>query len=249
MEKCWAKKLGNCVDSISREHIISRGLFESEKIKVKGLPWCKKQEKEIGLSSLTSKMLCKKHNNQLSQVDEEGARAFSTFRKMMRITKVRRKIKMKNPNLLEYYIDGKLFERWFLKTLINICYNTEYPIGSDSDQLGYPSKRLVEIAFGEKEFSGNSGLYFVIKEGHIIDSGDFVYFAPLYYGEKYICGGMFKFMGFRILLFLEKEGLSDRLPRIKFGDENWGNAKLNFRLETINETLNGKPSQRVHIQW
>src|SRR4051794_31716079 len=79
---CWAACLGNCADKPSREHIVSRGLFIGDTVRVEGFHWCKTGPREVGLASLTAKILCKKHNSDLSEVDTGGAEAFNIFRQL-----------------------------------------------------------------------------------------------------------------------------------------------------------------------
>ena len=129
MAECWASGLGSCSDKISREHIVSESLFTNDIVRVEGFSWCKDKEKEIGLRSLTAKILCKKHNAALSPVDIGGASAFEAFRNMTKIGNVRKKVQPQIWDVIQYSIDGILLERWFLKTLINISFGGEYPIG------------------------------------------------------------------------------------------------------------------------
>src|SRR5688572_31620559 len=82
MQSCWATHLGDCSRKITREHLVSKSLFLNEAIEVYGFPWLNGKKRVIGLSSLVSKNLCKKHNNDLSDVDTAGVQAFDAFRKM-----------------------------------------------------------------------------------------------------------------------------------------------------------------------
>jgi hypothetical protein len=78
---------------MSREHLVSQSIFPGGNIRVQGFPWCLGKVKEIAISGLTAKILCERHNNDLSPVDEAGVRAFSTFREMRRLVNVREKMK------------------------------------------------------------------------------------------------------------------------------------------------------------
>ena|SRR5215813_8604951 len=75
MSQCWAECLGDCSERISKEHTLAEGLFLDKMIRVKGLPWCKDDFKEISKANLTRKVLCTYHNNRLSKVDEGGIAA------------------------------------------------------------------------------------------------------------------------------------------------------------------------------
>src|SRR5215472_15242717 len=62
-------------------------------VMVEGFPWCKGQVVKIGLSGLTSKILCEKHNNDLSDIDTAGIRGFEALGEMRRLANVREKLK------------------------------------------------------------------------------------------------------------------------------------------------------------
>ena len=249
MKSCWAACLDGCSGKISREHIVSRSLFEGEAVKVFGFPWCKDEEKEISLPSLTAKILCVKHNNNLSEVDTAGADAFAVFREMTRLSNVREKMKPHRWRVVRYSINGLLLERWFLKTLINISLNSKYPIGKLAIDAGQPSDILVKIAFGCHAFTGRSGLYSAVHVGQKVDSSDKVGFAPLIKENNYIDGGLFSFRGFRFLLFLDAEGPPERLTGIGFPGDDWSNSQLNYHNKKINFTLGKYLSQVVEITW
>jgi hypothetical protein len=249
MEKCWASELGDCDNKLSREHIVSQGLFINDKIRVQGFAWCKNEPKEIGLSSLTSKILCRHHNSALSPVDSGGAKAFEAFRESQRLSNVRDKMKSRMWKVKRYKIDGLLLERWFLKTLINSSYGCEYPIGASHSKQGKPSSELVKIAFGKESFKGRAGLYTIARVGQKINSKDTLAFAPLNKVNKYVGGGLFAFRGFLFLLFLLPEGPPIPLTDIYFEDENLGSSQLNFHNLQINMEQGKYLSQVIEFIW
>jgi hypothetical protein len=246
---CWADLLHNCSTEASKEHIVSKGLFVGNIVNVKGFAWCKNNAKEVGLSSLTSKILCRKHNNDLSIVDSSGSQAFNVFRQLKLISNKRAKMLPKTWGVIEYEINGKLLERWLLKTLINISLNSGYPIGPASKYPGRPELSLVEISFGLRNFSGKSGLYFVVHTGQMVYSDDTIIFSPLIKENKYIAGGLFSFRGFKLLLSLENEGPPQRLTGLGLGKEDWSHSQLNYHNKRIDELQDKIPSQVVHIIW
>ena len=69
MRACWAESLGGCSDKISGEHIITDGVFLTDTVSVRGLPWCP-DFKTIGLASLVKNVLCVRHNSELSTADQ-----------------------------------------------------------------------------------------------------------------------------------------------------------------------------------
>jgi hypothetical protein len=111
--ECWASALGDCAGGISREHVVSDGIFDSEAITAYGLSWCKDHPVQISLSSAVSKILCRRHNERLSTFDAEAAR-LSHFL---------------SANVLDdpmgdaqITLRGDLLEKWALKTFINLGY-------------------------------------------------------------------------------------------------------------------------------
>lgn len=127
MNECWAACLEDCSDKISREHIISASLFPADKIMVQGLSFCKDEPKEIGLSSLTKKILCTKHNSDLSEIDAAAGVAMNMLREATRLMNIRVERNIRRPTVKRFHIDGVTLERWFLKTFINIAYKQAYP--------------------------------------------------------------------------------------------------------------------------
>ncbi len=249
MSACWASCLGNCADKITREHLVSRGLFLEDEMTVEGFPWCKGKQVKIGLASLTAKILCRQHNSNLSEVDVAGANAFGAFREAQRLANIREKKPKYRWSIVRVTINGRGFERWCLKTLINLSFNGNRPIGRDSVDAGKPSDRLVRIAFGLESFAEKAGLYFVARVGMNIQSEDRVRFAPLINktGDK-IEGGLFSIRGQRLLLFLEAEG-PPRLRGVSIDGEDLGNAQVNYHIQNI-RVMNGKYlSQELKFAW
>ena len=207
MSVCWASSLGGCSE-ISREHLVSKSLFINEQVTVQGFKWCKDTPKEVGLANLTAKILCRKHNTELSPIDDAGAAAFDALRQSTRLANMRAKVRTTYWHVETFRINGPGLERWFLKTLINVAFGHEYRIGRDSTAPGEPSPALVEIAFGKRNFEGRAGLYQVVHVGEQIQSSDTFKFTPLIKDGHHIDGCLFAFRGFRFFLFLGPEGLT-----------------------------------------
>jgi hypothetical protein len=249
MTECWASKLGLCDEKTSREHLVSEGLFVDPIVRVEGFSWCRGNPKEIGLNSLTAKILCKKHNEALSPVDEVGIAAFGAFREMRRVANEREKMRPRVWHVIHHSIDGLMLERWFLKTLINLSLNGDYPIGGMCSK-GSPTENLVKIAFGITPFPGRAGLYSVVHIGGNIYSSDTIEFTPLINKENvFIVGGLFSFRGFKFLLFLLPEGPPEQLIGIRVGGEDWGQSQLNYHNRQFKEILGTHLSQIVNCKW
>lgn len=249
VETCWAASLGNCSDKLSREHLITESLFSGDSVRVQGFPWCKDHPIEIGISGLAAKILCVRHNSSLSPVDEAGAQAFSVLREMCRLSNVRERMKARYWNVVRYRINGPVLERWFLKTLINLCCDRDYPIGRRSTIVGRPTEQLARIAFGLEPFEHRAGLYFVVRAGMRVDSTETVSFAPLIKHGAHIEGGLFAFRGLLLLLFLEPEGPPVPLNGVCINGEDLGHAQFNFHNQEITVNTGKYRSQVLTIDW
>jgi hypothetical protein len=212
-KKCWASCLGGCSDKISREHTITQAMFLDKEIEVSGMPWCV-EPKKVGLANLTSKVFCVAHNSALSPVDEEAVKFAEALRESFRLLQVRIDQKSKHWTFIKFPIDGPRMERWFLKTLINATYQTDSPIEDNS---------LVEIAFCRKRFEPNAGLYGVydpLEKRQLFDGISVHAFTV----RGRVVGATFSFLGFRLLLYLDKRGPG--LPFMEIGKEGGGISEI-----------------------
>jgi hypothetical protein len=139
---CWAACLGDCSEDFSQEHVLSRSTFAGPEISVQGFPFQAGEVLTLHKNQFSTNTLCRYHNNNLSSVDQAGTNAFNVFLNAASDTP-----RPKNT------IRGDTFERWLLKTAINIelLANFKTPIPSE----------LVEIAFGHRPFPASSGLFFM----------------------------------------------------------------------------------------
>jgi hypothetical protein len=198
---CWAASLGDCDGKISREHLVSQALFPSGKITVQGLHWCKDEPKTVGLASLTGKILCRRHNSELSELDTAVQRTFEAFEEAMRLFEVRSKLRSRHWTVKRFNVNGALLERWFLKTLINLSYESRWIIGEGKHLVGCPNEELVKIAFGRAAFQEKAGLYTAAHTGEQITLRPGLRFTPMTVDSN-LLAGMFSLCGYRFFLNL-----------------------------------------------
>jgi hypothetical protein len=185
MPFCWASCLGDCSADHSREHILTKSTIPGPQISVEGFPFQRGQTITLHKNQFSSNILCRYPNNNLSSVDQAGTAAFEAFKNAV----------SDNPRK-KNKIRGELFERWLLKTFINIellaNFSTHIPL------------ELVEIAFGRRPFFPNSGLFCVVNEKSRVVPEDRISFIRLHDPSKNdaVPGGMFIFGGFHLLLAL-----------------------------------------------
>ena len=119
-KKCYLSVTKGCSNNISREHCISESLLNSlskdkKTIDLCGLSWLPKKElRAIGKSRLVSKVLCAKHNSELSGLDL-GIYEFADA-----IENINQIINKKNQSPLSYILNGEILERWILKTMVGL---------------------------------------------------------------------------------------------------------------------------------
>jgi hypothetical protein len=136
--------------------VISKSQFDRT-VTISGFSWCL-EPITIGINSFTARILCRDHNTALSPVDDE-ARAFRDAISDREFRQKMRRSGLVMPKLKIVSVDGLLVERWFLKTLINIicCEGDVRPVGIfDGDDV---RGELVEIAFGQRQFEPDQGLF------------------------------------------------------------------------------------------
>ena len=155
ISSCWASILGDCTGKISREHLISASLFpEKGEISVSGFPWCKGETKKISVKNCTSKILCSKHNSLLSPLDSSAGSAFSVLKKCISLSNERQTFHPPKFKVRVFTINGLFLERWFLKTLINLCRENGIHLQKENKIIGVPTEHYVRVSFGKEKFRG-----------------------------------------------------------------------------------------------
>jgi hypothetical protein len=201
MRTCWANSLGGCSTKLTKEHSVTRSLFGSEEIFVQGFPWCLDKPKKVGISSAAKRHLCKTHNAQLSETDAAAIGILRAFEKVAHPGKA-------DGVFEDVEINADNFERWALKTLINIGTESGYPIGKNSNQPNVPSPLLVRLAFGARRFDWRTGIYIVGEPKGTFEYANRYTFSPLISPTGYIHGTLLIFCGFKFALLLEDPGTS-----------------------------------------
>ena len=232
MSSCWAKSIGNCGGGISREHVVSKSLFKSPIVSVKGFNWCKDAARTVGIESLTAKILCQRHNNSLSSLDEEASALFDAIREWCKRENARANTSpLSRISRPPTNVNARLLERWFLKTLLNLSLSRQYYIGVYGEELGVVPLDLVEICYGIRPFEGAAGMYGAAHAGMIVAFDDTLRFAPLLRDER-VLGGFFEFRGFRFFLSLmPSETLT--MSQLQGMDSSWQQANLLHPIELI----------------
>lgn len=194
--------MGSCSEKMSREHPISRAMFEGDEIRVQGFPWCRDTPRRISVGNLTKKVLCQKHNSELSDLDMVGGEARKAFSQTNRAGDFHGAL----PSIRGYHVaflDGRKFERWCLKTLISISFLGECPIGGNANGPGRVDGEAVRLAFGLSDFQSGTGLYSIGSVGQEFSCAPHIRIAPLVGNEGHIFGALLIIFNFRFALMLE----------------------------------------------
>lgn len=249
---CWAAELGDCGTESSKEHLVSAALFEGGKIDVVGFHWCKDKPKSVGIASLASGILCKKHNNALSPLDSSAVRAFDSLRRATKLSNARGKERLRKWKVQRFEMpEPWLLERWFLKTAINlIVVNAGDDVWRQTGSCAVdPPLDLVRVAFGLRPMEQPMGLYAAVSLGEDVPFSDRVEFAPLTYGGANIIGGLFVFRGLRFVLHLEGQRLPAVLNVPGSADPRWEISGLHYHLKRVNWKVGSHLSHYLQFLW
>ena len=228
MKNCWANTLGNCSNKRSLEHLISQNLFDSRTIKIQGFDWCK-EEKEIGLANAGRKILCTKHNSELSHLDSEAGKFMDALMHATEISQKRKKLKPKKWSIHRATVDGYLIERWFIKTFINISLN-------DIDKCAIPLNEMVNVVYGNKTLSKNTGLYVSAAVGDDVKIERSFSFKPLW-KHKVLVAGIFEFSGYEFVI-----AFADVRPF-------FSNRSFNYHNKAFQIKIGRHVSHRLSFKW
>ncbi len=224
--KCWAQTIGGC-DEKSLEHYVTKSIFSSDIVKVKGLPWCK-EEKQLGLAGLGRHILCRRHNSLLSPLDSEAVKLMQALKYAVELRDLRSKYKAQRWSVHRKFIDGKILEKWFLKTLINLSYD-------ESEKYVVPLNKLASICYGHSFFERPMGLYMTASKGDKITIDETFSMAPIWKNNSILVGGNFEYAGFKFVLAMEDIGPyikemagSYRLTRYRFMEHGYKSLEIIF---------------------
>ena len=166
--KCWAACRGNC-DSLSREHIFSRAVFskaETPSISVLGL--VNVPDGPVGKDGVASRILCRLHNSQLSELDAEAGRLAQEIHSW----------NLGHSRRVDINVDANTLERWAMKTVVN-----HFASGIGDDKKWFPEPAVVKMIFGEMAIPHGVGLFSLRYSGYQPKSSEQVGITPAWRGD------------------------------------------------------------------
>jgi len=140
-------------------------------ITVTGLPFSP-QTAERSIDDLSSRSLCRDHNSQASVLDDAAIDMNNALRRLSELQEARTRVRGRIIQPVQFRIDGRLLERWALKTVMNISILNRSQLGS-----WRPPGWLAEVVFGRKSLPAGCGIALVTKVGENHQPGDQVDFA------------------------------------------------------------------------
>ena len=120
--KCYLKGSKDCGGNITREHYLSETLLKelgTGTVVLVDRAGRGSVPREIGISNLQSKILCKRHHECLSTLDETAGELFRKFRAIDQDLR-----RFSDPGYFRSEIDAERFERWVLKLVCGSFYST-----------------------------------------------------------------------------------------------------------------------------
>lgn len=166
---CYGRASKDCSDDLTREHYISDDLLESiswdgKAVLVRGAAWQPSGEgKTVGVNSLSSRILCGRHNRALSPLDKMAASFFRySLEDHLDIFKY-----LGNDPRPDFprgftMVSGPLMEMWLLKVIwgaieskaLNVDGRPAYRF-----RLGVATEQLAEILWRGADWPPNWGMY------------------------------------------------------------------------------------------
>jgi hypothetical protein len=177
---CYLRITNDCSQDISREHYISANVLEQlgdEGIQVSGLPWFKPEElKRLSVDNLTSKILCTRHNENLSPLDSEAG----TFFRFLTAALVTLQTKKASKNSDFYLVSGEALELWLLKTACGLFFSSAAAAGGERLAKTHSiDMEKVQRALFEGIWDDCAGLYYNGRTGSVVTVSGGLKVAPL----------------------------------------------------------------------
>jgi hypothetical protein len=187
--KCYAYPLNDCSEKITAEHFISESVLKiisnSGSLKLGRAPWLPSgEERIVSLQSLSSNILCERHNTALSPLDTNAWEFFQFL--------------MGNDDRGIFLVNGKEIERWMLKLLCGAIYSGNAVPAMKN--LTAPIDWL-NMLFGSETIPDGCGLSFVNRTEYRASRHRIDFF--LWWDSPNLINGIsFEIWGFRFLFMV-----------------------------------------------
>jgi hypothetical protein len=169
---CALLGCGPCSDGLTREHYISASVLrqiaaDDGSLRVSGAPWSPDLGRPFRVNALTARILCQRHNSQLSGLDAAAASICAALRD------ADRELTHEGGESWVRPVSGLLLERWLLKVTFGLWSSGNLMLQGDR-YPGKPPRRWGPVLLGLKPFPRRWGLYIEPQIGEIIARGELV---------------------------------------------------------------------------
>lgn len=170
---CYARSSNDCREDLTLEHYLSDDLLEAisadnKVVMVEGAAWQgpDAKQKTIGVNSLSSRMLCSRHNRALSPLDNMASEFFRHFREDQLDV-----MKFHGDNFTRGFtmFSGPYLELWMLKVIWGAIEAKAMELeGSPAYRfrLGVTTQQLAEILWRGEEWPKHWGMYVLLDRDH-----------------------------------------------------------------------------------
>lgn len=186
--KCYARELGDCSETITREHYISENILKLLNVtEVAGAAWHADPDELVPASPrwLASKMLCDRHNSALSPLDSEAGRFIDT------LLRFDHALRDSAPPVTteDVTCNGADIERWMLKVLVGMAYGGAFKTA----EIRHDAP-VVPTLFGERNWPAGWGLSVVPSSSPIWGHQGFEVVTHVHedriWGARFAIGGV-----------------------------------------------------------
>ncbi|MBN7542163.1 hypothetical protein I3U58_00005, partial [Mycobacteroides abscessus subsp. abscessus] len=209
---CYARSSQDCDELLTREHWISDDLLErvsndKKVIAVEGAAWQGRTPKQkiIGINSMSSKILCSRHNRALSPLDKVAAEFFTHLRDDLLDMNWHTGLPPHFPNGFTL-ISGPYFELWLLKVLWGAIEAGALTVNGHVAyrfRLGVTTATLTEILWRGAQWPKDWGMYVMLdRDTDYWIKGNAVRVRPANV-ESEILGGYIQIGGFEYNISFE----------------------------------------------
>lgn len=232
---------------------MSKGLWKGRTVRVRGFPWLKGQDREIGVGSLQSRILCERHNHELSPLDAEAKKALEIVEQIAKALERNARLTPRNAyrKPKTWYVDGTKFERWVAKFLVGVvCAEQSDGNWHDGGSKALePPAWIVRAIFDREQFKEPAGLYFATEYQGDLVSG--LGIGPVSHPDgNGIIGGDISFGGFRFLIWVSHEPIgSFSIPSPTGVISNLNESKLTYRMELLKFPIRNVVNQKLTFLW
>jgi hypothetical protein len=158
--RCWASETSPCKGTLSREHYLSRGIFQGKFFDSSELDDTIKRSR-INADDLVVRCLCEGHNNAMSPLDQTGVDFVNCLHEANRLHST-----WKNYggplDPVYFTISGRDLQRWSLKTAASGWARQRQALGCP------PSAELARLACGLDEPPQRTGLALLGRVGETV---------------------------------------------------------------------------------